>query len=203
MSGGGRLLSCKRMEKPRRGKMAMTDPDQKESHFHAMRSLAHHFANRGYRTTQSFEEFYDYLLKECTVDRFTQVLAAGIIADLHEIACTQRRCLNEIERQSSSVIRLLEHWSESVLKPPVDPIADACLLCWKGSYREIPSVGAGWYDHLETRLYRTIHFSGCSSAGELAAFGKRRLRGIRNCGALTVWKIEEFLRETYGLELAD
>jgi hypothetical protein len=191
------------MEKPRRGKMAMADPDQKESHFHAMRSLAHHFANRGYRTTQSFEEFYDYLLKEWTVDRFTQVLAAGIIADLHEIACTQRRCLNEIERQSSSVIRLLERWSESVTKPPVDPIADACLLCWKGLCCEIPSGEAGWFSHLENRLYHVIHKSGCDSPGELAAFGKRRLLGIRNCGATTVHKIEAFLRETYGLELTD
>jgi hypothetical protein len=191
------------MEKPRRGKMAMADPDQKESHFHAMRSLAHHFANRGYRTTQSFEEFYDYLLKEWTVDRFTQVLAAGIIADLHEIASTLGRRLNEIERQSFSVVRLLEHLSDSAAKRPVDPIADACLLCWQGSSREIPSGEAGWYDHLETRLYRTIHSSGCSSAGELAAFGKRRLRKIQNCGATTVHKIEAFLRETYGLELAD
>jgi hypothetical protein len=191
------------MEKPRRGKMAMADPDQKESHFHAMRSLAHYFANRGYRTTQSFEEFYDYLLKEWTVDRFTQVLAAGIIADLHEIASTQGRCLNEIERQSDRTLRLLERWSESVAKPPVDPIADACLLCWKGSSQEIPPSGIGWYSHLDIRLFRMIHRSGCGSAGELAVFGKRRLRAIRNCGATTVHKIEAFLRETYGLELAD
>jgi hypothetical protein len=181
----------------------MADPDQKESHFHAMRSLAHHFANRGYRTTQSFEEFYDYLLKEWTADRFTQVLAAGIIADLHEIACTQGQCLNEIERQSSSVVRLLEHLSDSAAKRPIDPIADACLWCWKGSSREIPSGEAGWFGHLENRLYHVIHKSGCDSPGELAVFGKRRLRAIRNCGVTTVHKIEAFLRETYGLELAD
>lgn len=181
----------------------MADPDQKESHFHAMRSLAHHFANRGYRTTLSFEEFYDYLLKEWTADRFTQVLAAGIIADLQEIASTLGRRLNEIERQSFSVVRLLEHLSESAAKPPVDPIADACLLCWRGSSREIPPGEAGWFVHLENRIYRVIHKSGCDSPGELAAFGKRRLRGIRNCGATTVHKIEEFLRETYGLELAE
>jgi hypothetical protein len=181
----------------------MADPDQKESHFHAMRSLAHHFANRGYRTTQSFEEFYDYLLKEWTADRFTQALAAGIIADLWEISRTLDRQLHAIALNSDRTLCLLERWSESAAKPPTDPIADACLLCWKGSCRETPSVGAGWYDHLETRLYRTIHFSGCDSPGELAAFGKRRLRAIRNCGATTVHKIEAFLRETYGLELAD
>jgi hypothetical protein len=126
----------------------MADPDQKESHFHAMRSLAHYFANRGYRTTQSFEEFYDYLLKEWTADRFTQVLAAGIIADLHEIACTQGRCLNEIERQSSSVVRLLEHLSDSAAKRPIDPIADACLCAGRdrvGRFRRArPDGMATW-----------------------------------------------------------
>jgi hypothetical protein len=181
----------------------MADSDPKDVHFHSLKAIAHYFSTRGYNTTKSLTELHDSLFNECNVDRFTLGLAAGILADLWEISRALDRQLNAIELNSDRTLRLLERWSESALKPPVDPIADACLLCWKGSNREIPSGEAGWYGHLENRLYHVISRSGCDSPGELAAFGKRRLRGIRNCGALTVWKIEEFLRETYGLKLAD
>jgi hypothetical protein len=181
----------------------MADSDPKDVHFHSLKAIAHYFSTRGYNTTKSLTELHDSLFNECNVDRFTLGLAAGILADLWEISRGLDRQLNAIELNSDRTLRLLERWSESALKPPVDPIADACLLCWQGPGSGHRWNGTDWYANLDTKTVNILDVLGCDSPGELAAFGKRRLRAIRMCGATTVHKIEAFLRETYGLELAD
>jgi hypothetical protein len=113
--------------------------------------------------------------------------------------------------------RLREITAELERRSPPEPttrgIADAYLL-WLLEHGSLTLTGAEpilkIHDNtvfdlceLKTRVRKRILKTGCATAEELAAFGRKRLLEIRYCGQTTVSEIRAFLREKHGLELAD
>lgn len=111
----------------------------------------------------------------------------------------------QLARFGAAGLRELHDCKESHIQEIADYLQEKYGLQLVGVQPSIaPDPGAplGPVD-LGVRARKVIRVSGCTTARELAAFGRKRLLEIRNCGETGVREIRDFLLTKYGLELAD
>jgi hypothetical protein len=165
----------------------------RKKYFHAMRQIADAWAERGWGTDMSLDEFVVALVNE-NPRAFERTLHAGAVAHLGRIDDH----LSLMETYLYSIREILR--AETAVPRPRDPIADAALTSYHDPGGGLEALDI---DGLSAPARRAIRESGCQTPGQLARYGARRLQKFRDIGVTRLDEIRRFLRDRYRLELAD